>query len=215
MTATPKPSKLRLALIGVAFVTTVTTIAVYTQQLIIPLFLGLLTWGKAWLKTLTPKLALLLLKNGIAIQLRRILLQASTHVFVKSHRPWRRWIISKKNSATEFIKRLIRYYLTLPLWLKSTLALLILLATAGSSFAVFALLVIPQPVLSWMRKQVQVMLNKLGATQFFSAIWRLIIPATLRSRWYMYVKWTLGRQQVNAAKKIHVNLASKKNQTKP
>jgi len=215
MTAAPKLSKLRLALVGVAFVVTVATIAIYTKQLIIPLFLGLLTWGKAWLKTLTPKLALLLLKNGFAIQLRRILVQTSTHIFVKSHRPWRRWIISTKNTATELTKRLIRYYLALPLWLKSTLALLILLATAGSTLAVFALLVIPQPVLSWLRKQMQNMLNKLGATQLFKALWRVAIPATLRTRWYMYVKWTLGRQQVNAAKKIHGNLAVKKNQTTP
>jgi len=215
MTDAPKLSRLRLTVIGLVFVTAVAIIAVYTQQLIVPLFLGLLTWGKAWLKTLTPKLGLLLLKNGLVIQLRRMIVQASTHVFLKSHRPWRRWIISAKDQVIHFLKSILSRYLSLPLWMKSVLAMLVLLATAGSSFAVFALLVIPQPVLSWLRKQVMGLLNKLGVTQFFGALWRFIIPAKLRERWYMYAKWTLGRQQVKAAKKIHNNLAKRKNTLMP
>jgi len=215
MTDAPKPSKLRLTIIGLVFVTTVAIIAAYTEQLIIPLFLGLLTWGKAWLKTLTPKLGLLLLKNGLVIQLRRMIVGASTHVFLKSHRPWRRWIISSKYQVVHFVRSLLSRYLSLPLWMKSVLAMLVLLATAGSSFAVFALLVIPQPVLSWLRNQVMGLLNKLGVTQIFGALWRFIIPTRLRERWYMYAKWTLGRQQVNAAKKIHNNLANRKSRLMP
>jgi len=202
MTDAPKLSKLRLTIIGLVFVTTVAIIAAYTEQLIIPLFLGLLTWGKAWLKTLTPKLGLLLLKNGLVIQLRRMIVGASTHVFLKSHR-------------VHFVRSLLSRYLSLPLWMKSVLAMLVLLATAGSSFAVFALLVIPQPVLSWLRNQVMGLLNKLGVTQIFGALWRFIIPTRLRERWYMYAKWTLGRQQVNAAKKIHNNLANRKSRLMP
>ena len=91
----------------------------------------------------------------------------------------------------------------LDLWLRSVLAILLLIATAGSSFAVFALLVIPQPVLNWLRNQLKTLLNKLGVTQFFSAIWRFILPSRLRTRWYMYVKWTLGRLQLSAAKRVH------------
>ena len=202
MTALTPPT-LRLALLGVLFVSTIFAVLTYTDQLILPIFLGLLTWGKAWLKSLTPKLGLILLKNGVVIQLRRLLVQASTHVFVKSHRPWRRWITTTRLAFISLIKRWFDRYVQSPLWLRTAIALLLLLITAGSSFAVFALLIIPQPVLNWFRRQVMSMLNKLGVTQFFAAIWRLLIPKNLRYRWHMYIKWTLGRRQVQAAKHLH------------
>lgn len=209
MRKSPPPSKLRLTLIGVAFVAVVAAVASYTSQLIIPLFLGLLTWGKAWLKSLTPKLGMLLVKNSAVIQIRRVLMQASTHVFVKSHKPWRRSITAIRLQAMRTVKHSLEGYLRLPLWLRSLLAVLLLLITAGSSLAVFALLVIPQPVLNWLRKQVMSLLNKLGVTQFFGAIWRFVIPEQLRHRWHMYVKWTLGRRQVNAARKVHERIQRK------
>lgn len=199
-------SKLRITLIGLAFVAVVALVASYTHQLIVPLFLGMLTWGKAWLKSLTPKLGALLLKNGLVIQIRQMLVKASTHVFVKSHKPWRRWLIELKSRFLALIKHGFDRYMGLELWLRTVLAVMLLLATAGSSFAVFALLVIPQPVLNWLRTQVMGLLNKLGVTQFFSALWRFILPVTVRTKWYMYVKWTLGRQQVTAAKRLHNTL---------
>lgn len=206
MSAKPPISKFRITLIGLAFIAVVIAVASYTHQLIVPLFLGLLTWGKAWLKSLTPKLGVLLLKNGLVIQLRQLLVKASTHVFVKSHKPWRRWLIEIRLRLFALVKSLFDWYMGLALWLRSVLAIILLLATAGSSFAVFALLIIPQPVLNWLRKQVMGLLNKLGVTQFFSALWRFLLPAGLRLRWYMYVKWTLGRQQVSTAKRLHDKL---------
>ena len=181
----------------------VVAVVTYTEQLIVPIFLGLLTWGKAWLKSLTPKLGLILVKNGVVIQLRRMLVQASTHFFVKSHRPWRRWITTTRLTFIGLLKRWFDRYMQCPLWLRTAIALILLLTTAGSSFAVFALLIIPQPVLNWLRRQVISMLNKLGVTQFFAAIWPFLIPEKLRHRWHMYIKWTLGRRQVQAAKLLH------------
>lgn len=202
----PKPARLRLTLLALLFVSVVVAVASYTHQLIIPLFLGLLTWGKAWFKTLTPQLGFLLLKNGFFLQLRRLVMQASTHVFVKSHRPWRRWITAARIAAGAVARRWVGCYMTYPLWLRSLLALSILLMTAGSSFAIFALLIIPQPVLNWLRNQVMSILNKLGATQFFAALWRFAIPQKLRHQWHMHVKWTLGRRQVVAAKHLHSSI---------
>lgn len=187
-------------------------VASYTHQLFIPLFLGLLTWSKAWLKSLTPKISILFLKNGAVIQIRRTLMQASTHVLVKSHRPWRRWLVESKLTLTRLLRRWFERYLNLPLWLRSVLALLLLLATAGSSLAIFALLVIPQPVLNWMRRQVMSLLTKMGVAQFFAATWRLVIPYKLRNKWFMYVKWTMGRHQVRTAKNMHTRIATR---TKP
>lgn len=207
----PKRPTLRLTLLGILFVSVVATVIAYTEQLIVPLFLGLLTWGKAWLKSLTPKLGLMLLKNGVVIQLRRLLVQASTHVFVKSHRPWRRWITTTRLTLLECIKHWFDRYMQCPLWLRTAIALVILMTTAGSSFAVFALLIIPQPVLNWLRRQVMGMLNKLGVTQFFAAIWRFLLPEKLRQRWHMYIKWTLGRRQVQAAKLLHTKVLKTSN----
>ena len=201
----PPPTRptLRLTLLGLLFVSVVLAVATYTHQLIIPLFLGMLTWGKVWIKSLTPKLGLLVMKNGVVIQARRLLVQASTHILVKSHRPWRRWVVSTRLTLLGTLKSAFARYLGFPLWLRTALALLLLLATAGSSFAVFALLVIPQPVLNWLRQKVLGMLNKMGVTQLFAALWRFVIPEAVRHRWHMHVKWTLGRRQVLAAKRLH------------
>lgn len=204
----PLPGSRRLQVLGLVFVCVVLIVFFYTHQLIIPLFLGLLTWGKAFIKSLTPKLTLLLVKNSLVIQARRLLVQASTHVFVKSHRPWRRWLVGARVSVTYRIKHLFQAYLNLALWIRTAIALGVLLVTAGSSFAVFALLIIPQPVLNWLRRQAVSMMNKLGVTRFFSTCWKLVIPETLRTKWHMYVKWTIGRRQVSMARKVHENVRS-------
>jgi len=206
LAVTPKPARFRLTLLALLFVSVVVAIVSYTHQLIIPLFLGLLTWGKGWFKSLTPKLALLLLKNGFFIQIRRLVMQASTHFIVKSHRPWRRWITAAQIAAGTVAKQWLKRYMGYPLWLRSLLALSLLFLTAGSSFAVFALLIIPQPVLNWLRNQVMKMLNKLGVTQFSAALWRFVVPQKLRHQWHMYVKWKLGRRQVVAAKHLHSSI---------
>lgn len=191
------------------FIAVVTFIASYTSQLIVPLFLGLLTWSKAWLKNLTPKLGMLIVKNSAVIQFRRITIQASTHMLVKSHRPWRRSLTAFRLTLIRSARHTLEYYLRQPLWLRSLLAIILLLLTTGSSLAVFALLVIPQPVLNWMRKQLMSFLNKLGVAQLFGAVWRFVIPQRLRHHWHMYVKWTLGRSQVRTAKKLHNSIRSR------
>lgn len=193
----------RLQVLGLVFLGVVVAVVIYTHQLVIPLFLGLLTWGKAWLKTLTPKLGLLLVKNGVAIQSRKIVVQASTHILVKSHKPWRRLLIDLRVKTTAAAKNLFQRYLQMPLWLRTGLAIGLLVTTAGSTFAAFALLIIPQPVLNWLRQRVTTTLNKLGVNKLFTAMWGRIVPASLRQRWYMHVKWTVGRRQVTAAKRLH------------
>lgn len=197
------PTPGRLQILGVVFLCVVAAVVIYTHQLVIPLFLGLLTWGKAWIKTLTPKVGLLLLKNGVVIQLRRVLMQASTHILLKSHRPWRRRITTVRVAAVEALRNSFARYLQMPLWMRTAIAISVLMATAGSSFAVFALLIIPQPVLNWLRQRLTATLNKLGVTKMFSALWRHVIPEAMRQRWHMHVKWTLGRRQVGAAKHLH------------
>jgi len=204
----------RLQLLGVLFVSVVIGVVVYTHQLIIPIFLGILTWGKVWLKSLTPKIGLLFVKNGVVIQLRRVLVKASTYLLVHSHRPWRRRITAIRLAIADSIKSVFAHYMQMPLWLRTAIALIILLATAGSSFAVFALLIIPQAVLNWMRKQFMSFLNKMGIAQFFSALWKFLIPKTIRHRWHMHAKWTLGRRQVQAAKRVHQHILLHKNKDK-
>lgn len=199
----------KLQVLGIVFLLVVVAIVSYTNQLIIPLFLGLITWGKAWLKTLTPKLGLLLLKNSVVIQLRRMVVHASAHIFVKSHKPWRRFITMCRLAIVTATKNLFSRYMQMPLWLRTSIAVGVLIATAGSTFAVFALLIVPQPVLEWLTTRLRALLNKLGVTQLFSALWRLSVPAKLRHRWHMYLKWTLGRQQVRAAQRLHDTVINK------
>ncbi|MEM1142645.1 MAG: hypothetical protein AAGI88_08670 [Pseudomonadota bacterium] len=177
----------RLELLGMLFISAVILVVAQTQQLVIPLFLGLLTWfkvsgkgfGKALLQTLTPKLGVLLLKNSVFIQLRKLTIQASTHLFVKSHKPWRRFFTRLRIALMSTVTRLFSGYLSLPLAVRTLIAIVVLLATAGSSFAVFALLIIPQPLLNWLQARLRVILGRLGVTQFFSALWRTLVPLSL------------------------------------
>ena len=199
---TPPISRLRLSLLAILFLSVVLLISTYSNQIILPLFLGLLTWGKALLKSLTPKLGVILLKNSVVIQLRRMLVQFSTHFFVKSHKPWRRALLNVKISIAHWAKRIFARYWQSPLWIRTAIAIGVLLATAGSSLAVFALLIIPQPVLNWIRKQFMSLMGKLGVSQFFAAIWKWVIPERFRHRWHMHLKWTLGRRQVVAARRL-------------
>ncbi|MEE9319274.1 MAG: hypothetical protein V3U76_02400 [Granulosicoccus sp.] len=185
---------------------TVVAIVVYSDTLVLPLFLGLLTWGKAFLKSLTPKFALLLLKNSIFIQIRRLVTSATAHFFVKSHKPWRRWLTNAKTTMLIWLKHVFAGYMSSPLWLRTGIALALLLATAGSSAAVFALMIIPQPVLNWLRQQVMTLMNKLGVAQLIRTLWNFVIPGSIRHRWHMYVKWTLGRRQVLAARQLHAKV---------
>lgn len=145
---------------------------------------------------------MILLKNGAVIQLRRLLMQFSTHLFVKSHKPWRRALLNIKIGIAYWLKTIFTRYWQSPLWVRTVIAIVVLLATAGSSLAVFALLIIPQPVLNWIRKQFMSLMSKLGVSKFFAAIWKWVIPERLRHRWHMYLKWTLGRRQVVAARRL-------------
>ncbi|MEO0437572.1 MAG: hypothetical protein AAF098_11760 [Pseudomonadota bacterium] len=184
----------------------VVAVVSYSQQLVIPIFLGLLSWakvwGKVWMKSFTPKLAVLFLKNSFVIQVRSLFVQASAHLFVKSHKPWRRLLARMRLFLVHVFKSVFSWYLKMPLWLRTAIAIAVLLATAGSSFAVFALLIIPQPLLDWFRARIVVILNRLGVTRLFMTIWNLFVPEALRHRWHIYLKWTLGRRQVRAAQSV-------------
>lgn len=204
-----RPSIGRLRVLAALFLCVVIAVVIHTHQFIIPLFLGLFTWGKVWIKSLTPKLGILRLKNSAVIQARRLVMQASTHIFIKSHRPWRRKITTVRLAAAFLLKSLVSHYLALPLWVRTAIAIGVLLFTAGSSLAVFALLIIPQPLLDWLEQRGTAALKKLGVTRLLATLWNFAIPANLRHRWHMHVKWTLGRKQLAAAKRIHKTVATR------
>jgi len=181
-------------------VVTVVAIVYHQQTLLLPLYLSLLTWGKALLKSLTPKLVVALLKNSIFLKIRGVLIQSSTRFFVLSHRPWRRRLGVWRVQAIESVKNAYQRYTASALWIRSAVALSLLALTASSSYMFIAILIIPQSLLNWIRKLITNTLSKLGLTKLLNAIWQFLIPATLRHRWHMYNKWTLGRRQITASK---------------
>jgi hypothetical protein len=196
------PSRLRLTLLGILFVVSVTAIVFHQKTLLLPLYLSLLAWVKTAFKSLTPKLVVALLKNSIFLKIRGVVIQLSTRFFVLSHRPWRRTLGLWKDRAVDFIKTVYRRYTGSALWLRSAVALALLAVTASSSYMFIAILIIPQSLLNWIRKLITNTLSKLGLTKLLNAIWQFLIPATLRHRWYMYNKWTLGRRQLNASRRM-------------
>lgn len=169
----------------------------------LPLFLGLLTWGKALLKQLTLKMALVLAKNSLFIQIRRFIVHVFSHVLIKSHKPFRRRASFLQTSIKNLLYSVFSRYMNSPLWLRTAIALGLLAVTAGSSAAILALLIIPQPLLNWLKKQLMTVFNKIGITQLIRNVWTRLIPDRWQHQWHMYVKWTLGRRQVRAAQLLH------------
>lgn len=144
-----------------------------------------------------------LLRNSLIIKIRQLITRASAQLLVMSHRPFRKKLISVKTQLVGFVVHLFRRYMRSSLWIRSAIALGLLMLTASSSYVFIALLIIPQPLVNWVKRKLTTTLNKLGITQAFNAIWRYFVPASWQTRWHIYQKWTLGRRQIKAARQMH------------
>lgn len=198
----PATTRLRLTLLGILFVAVVIAVTYYQRSFLVPLFFGMSVTIKGLFKLLTPKFLVLLFKNSVFLKIKQLLIRGSTRFVVLSHRPWRhrmRWI---KTSLSQFILRVIRYYIEAPLWLRTAIALGLLVATASSSYVVLALLIIPQPILAWLRRIFFTTLNRTGITHIFNVIWKYLVPKDTQRKWYMHRKWTMGRRQIKTARKL-------------
>lgn len=192
----------RVALIALLFVVAAVAIVVHSHSLFIPVFVTLLAFLKKGLAALTPKVLLLFAKNSLLIRIKQLAVAMLTQLMVLSHRPWRRRLLEAKLRVLTIVQGGVQWYLDRPLWLKSLLALVVLLLTASSGYALIAILIIPRAIVQWLQRQFWATLNKLGVTQFFRAAYRVLIPADWRHRWYMFQKWTLGRRQVRAHRQL-------------
>jgi len=184
------------------FVVIAITITWHQRSLLLPIFIGLSATLKGWLKLLTPKFLVLLFKNSLFLKVKQILIRASTRFAVLSHKPWRHKLRSLKASISRTSLKIIQLYLNSPLWLRTSIALGILFVTASSSYVVIALLIIPQSILTWLKRLILKMLNRSGITHLFSAIWKFAVPANVQHKWYMHRKWTMGRRQVITAQRL-------------
>lgn|GEM_PF-1442405 len=188
----------------------VALIATYQHSFFLPIFLGLFTWLKAtlgaWLKLVTPKLGVALLKNSFAIKLRDVVVKGLTEFAVFSHRPWRRRIMALKKSVTDSCLSVLRVYLGYPLWLRCLIAISVLTLTASSTWAVLALLIVPQPIIEWLKLRATVILRKLGVLKSLDTLSRRVVPAPAQARWDRYRRWTLGRRQIRASRELHAQL---------
>lgn len=179
----------------------------------LPLFLGLLTWGKALVKQLSLKMAFAMAKNSLFIQIRRFIVQVFSHLLIKSHKPFRRRLSHFQAWIKDTSYAVFSRYMSSPLWLRTAIALGLLALTAGSSAAILALLIIPEPLLNWLKKQLMTVSNKIGVTQLFRSVWKRLVPERWQQQWHMYVKWTLGRRQVRAAQQLHQRINASHNDT--
>jgi len=151
-------------------------------------------------------MAFALAKNSLFIQVRRFIVQVFSHLLIKSHKPFRRRVSSFQESIKSMLYAVFSRYMSSPLWVRTAIALGLLAVTAGSSAAILALLIIPQPLLNWLKKQLMTLSNKIGVTQLFKSVWTRLVPNQWQHQWHMYVKWTLGRRQVRAAQHLHQRL---------
>ena len=194
---------MRLTLLGVVFVLAVGAIAYWQHTLLLPLFVGLFALLKSFLKLLSPQFLMPIIKNSIYLNIKQRLIKNSTRVVMLSHRPWRHKLRNLQIVVTQWVKKIISLYLQSALWLRTALALIVLIATASSSYVVLALLIIPQPIVNWLKRWVMNFLNKTGVIRVTDMIWKWVVPAKWQHKWYMYRKWTLGRSQVKTAQDLH------------
>ena len=180
----------------------VIAITYHQRTLLLPLFIGLSAMLKGLFKKLTPKFVVLLFKNSLFLKIKQLLIRASTRFAVLSHKPWRHKLRSLKAAISRTVLRVIQLYLDSPLWLRTTIALGILFATASSSYVVIALLIIPQSILNWLKGLLLKTLNRSGITHLLTALWKFLVPRHLQHKWYMHRKWTMGRQQVVTARRL-------------
>lgn len=197
-------------MLGTLFLAVVVLISTYRHSWFLPIFLGAITWLKvlltSWLKLITPKLAIALVKNSIVIKIRDVLVKSLTEFAVYTHKPWRRRVIAIKTTLVELSLSVFRRYLASPLWVRCAIALALLALTASSTWAVLALLIIPQPIIEWLRLRAIAVMRKLGILKSIDAVWRSLIPGSLRERWDRYRRWTLGRRQVRASRDLHAKI---------
>ena len=191
-------------------------VVVHGHTLFVPITLGILAWSKqivvGGIKLLSPKLALALLKNGAVIKARDLAVGQTTQFLVMSHRPWRRRLLGLKVALAAGSARvgraLLSRWLASPLWLRCLLAALILAATASSAWAVLALLIVPQPIVEFLKARTLAFLNKLGVLRGLDAVWRRAVPAGPRGRVERWRRWTLGRRQVRASRELRARVAA-------
>lgn len=157
---------------------------------------------KGLVKVLTPKFLVLLFKNSLFLKVKQLLIRSSTRFVVLSHKPWRLRMKWLKAAIAQTALNVLQLYLRSPLWLRTAIALGLLFATASSSYLVFALLIIPQPILNWAKKIIMTTLNRTGITHLLRVAYKFTVPAHLRHKWYMHSKWTMGRRQIITARKL-------------
>ena len=199
-----------LTLAGLLFTLIVLITVYYHHTFLFPVFVGMVAAFKGWFKLLTPKFLFLLFKNSVFIKFKQLLIGGSTRLLVYSHKPWRRHLRAIKNRISQSILETINFYTGSPLWLRTAIALGLLIVTASSSYHIIALLIVPQPILNWLKKLLLTTLNKLGVTQFFKTIWKYLVPETLRNKWFLHSKWKIGRRQLKTAKRLRASMANKK-----
>ncbi len=187
----------------------VVLVIVYFQHTyLLPLFVGMTTWLKSLLKLLTPKFAVLFFKNSLFLKLKQFLIRSSTRFVVLSQKPWRHKMRSAKTTLSKMLLQVLQSYMVSPLWLRTGIALALLFATASSSYVLIALLIIPQPILEWVKRLLLATLNKAGITHLFTTVWRFLVPAGWQHRWFMHRKWTLGRHQVLTAMRLRETITT-------
>lgn len=162
---------------------------------------------------LTPKFLVLLFKNSLFLKIKQLLIRSSTRFVVLSHKPWRLRMKWLKTRISQTALHILQLYLHSPLWLRTAIALGLLFATASSSYLIIALLIIPQPILNWARKMIMTTLNRTGITHLLRAVYKFLVPADVRHKWYMHSKWTLGRRQITTARKLRERFLESRTQT--
>ncbi len=173
------------------------------SSLISTLWLAIFLKGKLLLKLLTPESIVAMFKRGTISHVKSTAIKTSAVMVVMSHAPWRRYVSATKDSIAMLTLVMLGHYRSLSTWMQLVFASVLLLATAGTGYVVFAFIAIPQPLWHWLKNAIVTIVNRSGVGAIINSAWRSLVPEDVSLTLYLFFKWKVGRRQIELSKRIH------------
>lgn len=179
------------------------SVAFFMDSIVYPLWVALGAHVQVLLKALTPQNFFLFIKNGTLGVAKKKAISVGPEIVVQGYSPWRRKTARVRQAIADKALTVVALYRGSPLWVQIAIAAGILILGASSGYAILAVLIIPQPVMIFLKTQITALLNKTGVTKLFTWITERVIPQKWRFKYRVLTRWKIGRRKILLARKIH------------
>lgn len=183
----------------IAIVAVTGSVVFLMDSVVLPLWTLLVQWLNAAWKFLTPSNLFSFLQKGTATHVQKKALTALPEAAVQGHGPTRRKLNRLKKNAVAILMRCVDWYRSLNLIIQVGIACALLVLGASTGYVFLAMLVIPQPVINWLKVSAIKFINKTGIAKFYYWLISFILPRPYRIR----IKWTIARKKIAFARWFH------------